>query len=71
MALIMADKERKSIFIDTNILAPLNLLFLAYDSLKIEPPDYFDTWDRLKDILDKKLPDCCRSSPRPAHTRCG
>ena len=52
----MANKERKSIFIDTNILAPLNLLFLTYDSLKIQPANYFDKLADLKDALEKPLP---------------
>ena len=53
----MADKEHKSIFVDTNVLAPLNLLFLTYDSLKISPASYFDNLSDLKNALGKKLPD--------------
>ena len=53
---MMANKERKSIFVDTNVLAPLNLLFLTYDSLKIEPDNYFDKIGDLEGALEKKLP---------------
>lgn len=53
----MNKKERKSIFIDTNILAPLNLLFITYDSLKIAPASYFDNLGDFKNELNKRLPD--------------
>lgn len=61
MILIMANKEHKSIFIDTNVLAALNLLFLAYDSLKIQPSDYFHDLSDLENALNVKLPDCYES----------
>lgn len=54
----MKYKEHKSIFIDTNVLAALNLLFVTYDSLNILPSDYFQTFDDLKKILNTRLPDC-------------